>query len=515
MNRSFSISLRNLNILYWVEALIVLIFVLFLHPINDDWFFLRYFPDPNNWGVSSYKWLNDCILLKRDYWRPIEDIIMTFEARYAPWLFPWLQHVLIVTLAFGSGWSARCLGIKAGASPRMMTVVTCVGMLAATNLGALTSIDSLTQVGAAFWGLLSVRIFASHMRMRYLLWVVTVIMSCLHKETGFVFAMCGPVYYWFVSQDKVFSKDWLRRYGPALAAGVLLTIVYLGIYYTMSHIQDANRVPTDHVYSESVESVAQSAAPAWDRSQQSHQLTPMTLVKNLAILYGLGLYPVAVSGFYYDNYFIVLFTLALGWGGCVLLWRMWRSASRRRRHMFVKMALIGLYISMPSLITRAGEISPMISNMLFITAIGVVASGMKIRKSDIMLCALFITVTLITDGYKYSLAYRGGMTGQKMAREAAAQTPANAAKVLWVGVDESGRDKAGAAFNKSAYGAFDKGSAVLRELGYPQRLELFRYIVADNADAAARADSIARALAPEFDCVWLTTSGDSLQVIVP
>lgn len=504
---------RNLNILYWVEGFIVLAFVLLLHPIDDDWFFLRYFPNANEWGIGSYKWLNDCILLKRDYWRPIEDIIMTFEARYAPWLFPWLQHILIVTLAFGSGWSARCLGIKAGASPRAMTAVCCVGMLAATNLGSLTSIDSLTQVGAAFWGLLSIRIFASKLRPRYLLWVVTVILACLHKETGFVFAMCGPVYKWFINEDKLFAKGWMRCYGPALAAGVLLTVVYLGVYFTMSHMQGEVGVPTDHAFTETVTTTHDESTPAWDQSQKSHRLTPMTLIKNLAILYGLGLYPVAVSGFYYHNYLMVLLTLALGWGGIVLLWRMWRRASGKRRKMFVRLLLIGIYISAPSLITRAGEISPMISNMLFIAATGVLATGMKINKSDIILGCLFVATTLITDGYKYSLALRGGMTGLRMGREAAALTPADACKVLWVGVDESGRDRAGAAFNKSPYKAFDKGNAALRELGYPRGLELYRYTVSDQGDASARADSIANALAPDYDCVWLT-SEDEVRVVI-
>ena len=225
---------RNLNILYWLEALTLLILVLFLHPIDDDWFFLRYFPNANDWGINSYRWLNDCIVLKRDYWRPIEDLIMTAEVKYAPWLFPWLQHTIIVALAFGAGWSARCLGIKAGADSKRMTAIACIGMIAATTLSSLTSIDSLTHVGAAFWGLLSIRIFASNIRLQHLLWLTTVVLACLNKESGFVFAVCGPVYKWFISEDQLFAKGWLRRYGPAIAVGAAVTVIYLGIFRKIS-----------------------------------------------------------------------------------------------------------------------------------------------------------------------------------------------------------------------------------------------------------------------------------------
>lgn len=280
--------------------------VMFLQPIYDDWFFLRYFASATDWGINEYSWLNDNILLKRDYWRPIEDIIMFAEARYAPWLFPYLQHFLIVSLAFGSGWSARCLGVKAGVSPKLMTIIAGVGMLAATNMGSLTSVDSLTQVSAAFWGLLSLRIIISKQKGRFILWILAVALACLSKESGFVFALGGSLYLWSVNKTTLFSQLKSPSFLLYFLVGIALTVTYLSLYYCMSLGHPVTSVPSDHILTEGGTYLNIELDQAWDKSEQSHLLTPITFVKNLAILYGLGLYPIAVSGIYYSNYLILI-----------------------------------------------------------------------------------------------------------------------------------------------------------------------------------------------------------------
>lgn len=504
---------RTLTIAYWIEALLVMAAVMFLQPIDDDWFFLRYFANASDWGVNEYRWLSDNILLKRDYWRPIEDIIMFAEARHAPGLFPYLQHFLIVILAFGAGWSARCLGVKAGASRGMMTVIAGVGMLAATNLGALTSIDSLTQVSAAFWGLLSVRVLVSKRRGGIFLWIITVALACLSKESGFVFALCGPLFLWATDKKSLFSQLKSRRFSFYFAIAIALTVGYLGVYYAMSSENTPTSVVSDHIIiDDTATPTADEHAQAWDESEQSHHLTPITFVKNIAILYGLGIYPVAVSGIYYGNYLTLILTLALGWGGIVLLIRGWRSAPPERRMIALRLAAIGFYASLPSLITRAGEISPFVSNMFFIAATGVLLSGICLKRCDLYFAAIFCAATLANDGYKYSIALRGGLKGLGMGKETAAETPCGSRRIVWVGVDESRRDKAGASYNMSPYRAFGQGSAALRELGYPEDIELYRYKIADREGAGAKADSIAAAIADDFDCVWLT-SGEKVKVI--
>lgn len=503
--------MKTEKLLYCIEGLVVMSVVMFLMPTDDDWFYLRYFNDPNDWGISSYAWLGNNHWLIRDYWRPIEDFILHNQAHYAPWSFPWLQHVLIVALAFGAGWSAICLGVKAGASPRRMTIITMIGMLAATNLGALTSIDSFTQVSAAFWGLLSIRIFCSSLRLRKLLWLASIVLACMSKESGFIFAICGPVYKWMTSGDTILTRKAVARALPGISVAVLLMIAYLAFYFIMKQQNVETHINSDHIIVENTLAAVGDTPQQWLESTKSHTLTPITIVKNIAILYTLGLYPIAVQGLYYANYTIVAISLLLGWGGCVLLWFIWRKAGRRRRNMFLKLVVLGVIVSLPAFITRAGEISPFNSNMLFLAAVGVLATGYKMRRVDWVLAVSFLSATLLTDSYKYSLAYRGGVCGENMGEEAARLTPPDARRILWLGVDESSYDKAGAAFTKSPYRAFGQGSAALRAMGYPENIELTKYYVLDTPDAAMRIDSIAKTKAADYDCIWIT-SDDRVKV---
>jgi len=503
---------RRLLIAYWIEALAVLAAVSLLRPIDDDWFFLRYFPEAGQWGVNTYSWLGDCILLMRDYWRPLEDLTMTALASHAPWLFPGLQHTLIVAMAFGAGRLAWSLGVAAGAGRRAMGVTMMAGMLAATGLGALTSVDSLTQVSAAFWGMLSIKVFAGKMRWRWLLWVACCIPACLSKESGFVFVACGPLFHW-ITGDNPLTRRAVARALPSMAAAAVIITAYLGTYVAMKQAHPVNSVPSANIVRiEPASPVPQADAAQWDRSTGSHRLTPVTFVKNLGILYGLGLCPVAVSGVYYREWGIVALTLCMAWCGPALLWRMWRRRRRQGRRTALTIAALGVFVSLPSLLTRAGEISPFTSNLFFIMAAGILVTGFRPRRTDLTLIGLFLTCTLITDSYKYSLALRGGNYGVEMGSRAAALTPADATRVAWVGVDENSRDRAGAAFNRSPYRGFGQGSAALRAMGYPRGLTLKRFYIADCEGAEKRAEELALALAPEFDCVWLS-SGASVRVI--
>ena len=518
-------NINYLNSLYWLTGLAIMCAVMFLRPIDDDWFYLRYFPQHAQWGIDGYTWLGGNILLIRDYWRPFEDLLFFWETSNAPWLFPYLQHFLIVLLAYGAGWSVRCLGVKAGVSPRRMTWIMIAGMLVATNLGSLTSVDSLTNVSAAFWGLLSVRLFNSRLRGRLFLWVLTGFMSCLSKESGFVFILCGPLYRIILQSDSTALKVSVRRNMPSILLAIFLTGIYLGAYFGMKQIQKRNQTAPpvyEHIIEESPADQSDTGSQKWLNSSQSHALTPVTLVKNVAILYGLGVYPVAVSGFYYNDYAVIAVTLCLGWGGVIMLLRMWRKARRATRRKVLLLILLGLFVSLPSFVTRAGEISPFNSNLIFLIAVGVLSGGYRMNRLDWLFTSLFLLATLITDVYKYSIAYRGGVIGKQMADEIVAQTPPGARNILWVGVDEQSMDRAGAAYNKSPYRAFGSGSAAIHAMGYPADVTLTRYYVApDNGESSSaglnayqRADSIARALLPDYDCVWLT-AGSTTKVLIP
>ena len=100
---------NKLNYILYPMIWMFLMFIsLFLKPHSDDYEFLYYFKN-NAWDANGYTWVNDCILLPRNYWRPIEDVLFTFEAHY-PFLYPYFHHMLIVTLCVIAGYLVFKIG---------------------------------------------------------------------------------------------------------------------------------------------------------------------------------------------------------------------------------------------------------------------------------------------------------------------------------------------------------------------------------------------------------------------
>lgn len=515
MNQTIDTRLKITFILLWA---IVLSAALQLLPCADDWFIIGYMDRHEAWSITTYRWLNDNPLLIRGYWRPIEDVLYFWEGRN-PWVFPWIQHLLVVTCAFATGWTAYLIGKKIGVPPRRMLITTCIAMPVATNMGALMSIDSLTQVMSAFWGLLSVYFYLSDKRYRYVMWILCGCMACMSKESGFIFFTVGPLLALAMDYSGCNFKLNRPKAGKLLShrdfqyllIGGIMCLLYLGIYFTMKNAWlDAG---LDQPVQELIEHIGPTedtddGATEFLRTGHSHKLTPVTFVKNIAILYGLAIYPANVSSLYYGEYGWCLFSILLGWTGLALIVRMFRKAPSSIRRKAIAIACVAVVVSLPAMITRAGEISPFNSNMLFMIAVAMLASGYEFKRIDKAFIIVFIAITLVTDAYKYSLAYEGGRHGRDMAREVVALSPKNPGKVLWVGVDEEYADKAGLAFSRSAFRSFWRGAAAIAEYDYMYPRQLDQVIVTDVMGADQIVDSIANARLKDYDCVWITRGTD-------
>ena len=493
----------------------VLALSMLLEPMGDDWFFLRYLPGVDGWSMnSSYNWLHDCLLLPRDYWRPIEDVMMTLEGRH-PWLFPYLNHFAAVTCGFIAAAIACSLAIRRlGVGARTMVWVTTLGMIMANNMGALLSVDSITQTSATMFGIISVALFCSSLpvRWRYPLWIIAGFMACLSKETGVVCFVVGPLFKLvctYRGQVGVSVKSMIGRGMRMVGVGLVPAVIYLGAYATLKHMAE----PTEVAAATTV--AAQADRPDFmenlTESQMSHRLTPATFIKNIAIEYVLGIWPVDTSAVYYPNRLLLVLTALLGMGGIVLIYRLLRGGKDRVE--LVGLMLIVLVASAPSMITRAGEISPFISNIYLLMLIGVLVRDATWTRAMTTMLAMWLVATLITDIHKFSLAYRGGMICRNMAIKVKQATPAGVGKVMWTGPDERHLDRAGEAFNVSPYKTFMRGAAVMREFDYKNPAEVDALVIEPGRWSEATIDSIAReATGRGYDCLWVTT-GTLVRVI--
>ena len=64
---------RNRKLQFIGLFVILSLLTCFIMPHGDDLLYLNYFN--NNWNINRYNWVNNCIFLPRNFWRPWEDCL--------------------------------------------------------------------------------------------------------------------------------------------------------------------------------------------------------------------------------------------------------------------------------------------------------------------------------------------------------------------------------------------------------------------------------------------------------
>lgn len=487
----------------WISVLFVLFMTasMFVLPIDDDWFFLRYFPSATDWSANPYRWLGGNTLLPRDYWRPIEDMFLFALARH-PQGFPYVNHALTVACCFAAALTAWRIALRAGAARWTSLAIIATMTVAATSMGAMLSIDSLTHVSATLTGLLSMWAYISlRGRTRTALWLIFGVAAMFCKESGVVYLLAGVLLGAITNPaDTTLMKRLAAHRNTALTA-IIVSGGYCAVYFWLHAL---NAAPESALCAGG-SADSPTLASQLLTSQQSHHLTPATFIKNIFIIFAGAIWPVDTTAIYYPSMTSLAVTGLAGLGGPLLVAGAWHRADRERRHKTLLLLALTAAIGLPTLITRAGEISPFPTNLMLGVTLSVLAGkdtlhGLIPR----VLATAFLTATFITDGHKLAVAIAGGRQAQLMAREIVAKSPTAPENVLWVGVDESAGDRAGAAFNLSPFRGFGRGAAAIREYDYRYPKRLTKKLVEAGPHARETADSIAHVSASEYDCVWLT-----------
>jgi hypothetical protein len=500
------------NLFYVFLYIFMLALSLMIQPSADDWYFLRYFSSASNWHVSSYHWLYNNILLPRNFWRPWEDFIL-FGETYFPYVYPYLNHFLIVTLHFASGIFLLKIMKQLKIKEKLAFYATLFYLMATTAMGGAFSVDSITQVLATFFGILSVYFYLSSFRFKYVLWVLIGFMACFSKESGFVFFIIAPLIKLLteVRANKLQTIQQIdrRAFFKAVIIASIPMFLYLGVYFSLTTAQRnyTKALKKDNVVSQIDQKrnadYSKTTFELMTSSQKGYKLSSTIFVKNVFILYIASVFPIDTSSIYYSNWWLLILSFALSFTALFILVRLLRHKKIQWLQLAVCVLLV-LIASSPSLITRAGEISPHQVNLFMALLFTVLFETYKLRKWDNVFLLLFVVSTLITDSHKYVMAFNGGNVGRAMAKEVKRKSIANPDKVLWIGPDEYLSDRAGAAFNKSPYNSFFQGNAVIREYGYIYPKVLNKIILPSPVYDRNIIDSIIQSKIGEYDCIWIT-----------
>lgn len=496
------------KVVFFIVYIVVLGCSMFIEPREDDWLFLNYFDNHANWG-AGYTWLNDNMLLARNFWRPIEDMLLLSET-YVPAVYPYFNHFLIVTCYFLIAWLTYSLMLRIRIRDGVAFVFSLLFLVLATNMGSLLSVDSITMVLSVLFGMLYVRVYISRSAYRKLLLVVWGVLCCLSKENGFVFLILAPVYRWLIylvdnNIRTMKELPWNKIVRELLLCSIPV-VVYLGLWYYQHELYLMERESMG-IVKKAVDS--NMSLDDLFKTSQSYELTPVIFIKNIAILYVLGIYPLDTSAIYYGNWIVLSVNAVLSIAGLYLLFKALRGIKGHGLTVFVLVCMI-VIASAPSLITRAGEISGLPSNVFIIVLFAFIYNRIQVDEKIKTALLLFIVATFITDVHKYSLAYEGGRIVKEMSETIKRQSVESPENVLWIGTTV-GKERAGAAFGKDPYKGIASGKAFIRAYGYkyPKYLKGVRLPYEGFEE---KVDSILTAEKDKYDCIWITKD-DEVRVV--
>ncbi len=501
---------RKEQILYGFLYVFMLGLSLMIQPSGDDWLFLRYFPLNADWHVGSYNWLFNNILLPREFWRPWEDLLGFGEAHF-PSLFPYFNHFFIITLHFASGIFLLKIMKHLNIKENVAFYTTLFYLMATTAMGVAFSVDSTAQALATFFGVLSINIYLSSFRFKYLLWGLIGFIACFSKESGFVFFLIAPLVKLLmeirVQRLYTIKQINMKRFIKSILIASIPLLFYLGVYLSLTiihnHVDPTVQPAVSQMIQKDNFDLEETTIGLMTSSQMSYKLTATTFVKNVFILYAAAIFPIDTSSIYYNNWWLLMFTLLLSFISLLIFIRVLHSKKIQLLQLFVCLLLI-LVASSPFLITRAGEMSPHQVNLFMALLLAILFETYELKKIDYILLFLFVVSTLITDSHKYSLAFTRGNMGKAMAKEVKKKSIPNPNKVLWIGPNESSLDRAGGAFNSNPYHSFGQGNAVIREYGYqfPKHLDKIR--LQSPVYDQNKIDDIIESKKEEYDCIWIT-----------
>lgn len=495
--------------------LVLSVITCFIMPHGDDFLYLNYFENISNWHYGGYKWVNDCILLPRGFWRPWEDILGTINAM-TPGTFPYLNHIIITLCHVICGYLVYNLSLKLAISDFASLVGALFFMFATNSMGGLLSVDSIAQVLVSLFGLLSVYFYCKESKTSRGLWFLFAVLAFFAKESGFVWIFVGPIFNEIIIQKRDSQQFSFSNVGwPVLIKKLLICIIpvilYLGIFYLLSHSTFTGLIAK----SESSEVIDNSQGQnksmfeRWtnvEYDNSSHEINAVQIVKSAFVLYGASLIPIDTSAIYYKNYDLLAVTILLSLLSMIIVLYSLFNSYKQNPQLVVALFLLLLWTSSVSLLTRAGEISPHPSNAFMGIMVANMINAIEWNKIIKISAFCFCLSTLITDAHKYYLCYKGGDVCRMMGEETVNKTIGKPNRVLCISVENKKGDGAFIINPENDYrcGAY---AIMLYNYAYPQYRDVVR-LDDSSSNVQQEIDSIVNVSQNKYyDCIWIQKDG--------
>lgn len=205
---------KQLVLLYVVLPLISL-WAFCTLPVYDDWYYL---------SSPQFRFDPDLFLPGDAFWRPIDGLIGLLNGQY-PFLFPYLNHLIVLCAYFYVWWQLKVLLQRHGrAFPSFIALA--LFTVSPALVAGVYSVDSINQALSLAFGVASLVWFPRSRWLAYLF----MILSLFSKENGIVWFGLTPLLSLLVLENRDEEAfDWRivisRLWRPALCS-ILLLVVY-------------------------------------------------------------------------------------------------------------------------------------------------------------------------------------------------------------------------------------------------------------------------------------------------
>lgn len=164
----------------------LLCLILPILPTHDDWAGTTK-PDFNPFFIKEH------FLFYGYHWRPFDTWIGYIVGRNPQLLWPAFNHILVVLGHLLCSLAVYRLLATLQFNKTARNVATLFFFITPATMATVTAIDSMNQVYALIFGIVSLLIYVKAKKYQYILWIATIFIATWWKENGLMWALIGPI----------------------------------------------------------------------------------------------------------------------------------------------------------------------------------------------------------------------------------------------------------------------------------------------------------------------------------
>lgn len=456
--------LISVPIITWLVCLLL--------PTFDDWTYVTspYFGHP---------FAPERMFVFYNKWRPIDALYGSFLGLY-PKLFPTLNHILVCAAHTINTIVVYKLAKLLKFNHLAINIATVFFYISPAVLGTVYGVDSMNQAFALLWGLTGLYVYWTKQgKIKYLLWISTVVIAAFTKENGLMWAFITPVlsYGLNIIDKKQFKKD--------ITIGISVIILYI-----IARIS----LPTE----------------LYDPDSGYFDISIIRKVKNIILFVAYPWLCIDFVSIIYPperNIFIIIITLLLSLPFMGLLFCGMLKLMKQRTYIFLVFCVI--LAALPHLLTVFSTMHSYAAHALWALLMAYIINSFKRKKIILMTFIMYCLSATIVDIHHWQTSYQSGLMGKRITMQAIKKTHKKPKRIFLINIDR--HQPKYSSFCVKPIDAFAWGLPVRYYTDYtwPNDIEDTEIVAEEKSRINEVADS---AIQAGFQCVWLL-DGENINVI--